>query len=163
MSQPSEVAGAAAAMRQINEAWMKGRLDALASMLHREAVMAPPGFDGRAQGRDAILAGFRDYCENATTLEFHEHDLQADVIGEVAIVTFRYDMVYERAGTAAAPAAAISGYSRSTLARGSACGGRCWAWRSIRPRWERLTLTARLRSGVSTQHRCTSRIDSRTA
>ena len=99
MSLDSEVAGAAAAMRQINEAWMKGRLDALASMLHREVVMAPPGFDGRAQGHDAILAGFRDYCENATTLEFHEHDLQADVIGEVAIVTFRYDMVYERAGT----------------------------------------------------------------
>lgn len=99
MSLPSEVAGAAAAMRQINEAWMEGRLDALASMLHHEVVMAPPGFDGRARGRDAILAGFRDYCENAATLEFHEHDLQADVIGDVAIVTFRYDMVYERAGT----------------------------------------------------------------
>ena len=98
MSLPSEVASAAAAMRQINEAWIKGRLDALAAMLHREIVMAPPGFGGRAQGRDAILAGFRDYCENATTLEFHEHDLQADVIGDVAIVTFCYDMVYERAG-----------------------------------------------------------------
>jgi ketosteroid isomerase-like protein len=98
MSVPSEAAGAAAAMRQINEAWMQGRLDALASMLHGEIVMAPPGFGGRAEGRDAILAGFRDYCENATTLEFHEHDLQADVIGDVAIVTFRYDMVYERAG-----------------------------------------------------------------
>ena len=99
MSLPSEVASAAAAMRQINEAWMKGRLDELASMLHREIVMAPPGFGGRAQGRDAILGGFRDYCENAKTVEFNEHDLQADVIGDVAIVTFRYDIVYERAGT----------------------------------------------------------------
>ena len=98
MSVPSEVASAAAAMGQINQAWQSGRLDELASMLHREIVMAPPGFDGRAQGRDAILAGFRDYCENATTLEFHERDLQADVIGDVAIVTFQYDMVYERAG-----------------------------------------------------------------
>ena len=99
MSLPSEVASAAAAMRQINQAWQNGRLDELASMLHREIVMAPPGFGGRAEGRDAILAGFRDYSENATTVEFNEHDLQADLIGDVAIVTFRYDMVYERRGT----------------------------------------------------------------
>ena len=98
MSLPSEVASAAAVMRQINQAWQAGQLDQLASMLHGEIVMAPPGFDGRAQGRDAILAGFRDYCENATTLEFREHDLQTDVIGDVAIVTFRSNMVYERAG-----------------------------------------------------------------
>jgi len=98
MSLPSEVASAAAAMRLINQAWQTGRLDELASMLHREIVMAPPGFGGRAEGRDAILAGFRDYYENAKTVEFNEHDLQADVIGDVAIVTFRYDMVYERAG-----------------------------------------------------------------
>jgi len=98
MSLPSEAASAADAMRHINQAWQTGRLDELAPMLHREIVMAPPGFDGRAQGREAILAGFRDYCENATTLEFHEHDLQSDVIGDVAIVTFRYDMVYEREG-----------------------------------------------------------------
>ena len=98
MSLPSEVASAAAAMRLINQAWQTGRLDELASMLHREIVMAPPGFGGRAEGRDAILAGFRDYYENAKTVEFNEHDLQADVISDVAIVTFRYDMVYERAG-----------------------------------------------------------------
>jgi ketosteroid isomerase-like protein len=98
MSLPSEVASAAAAMRQINTAWQNGRLDELASMLHREIVMALPGFAGRVQGRDALLAGFRDYCENARTLEFNEHELQADVIGDVAIVTVRYDMAYERAG-----------------------------------------------------------------
>jgi ketosteroid isomerase-like protein len=98
MSLPAEAASAAATIRQFNQAWQAGRLDELASMLHSEIVMAPPGFAGRAHGREAILAGFRDYCEHATTLEFHEHDLQADVIGDVAIVTFRYDMVYERAG-----------------------------------------------------------------
>ena len=98
MSLPSEVASAAATMRQINQAWQNGRLDELASMLHRDMVMAVPGFVARAQGRDAILAGFRDYNANARTLELNEHDLQADVIGEVAVVTFRFDMVYERAG-----------------------------------------------------------------
>ena len=98
MAFPAEVASAAATMRHINQAWQNGRLDELASMLHREMVMAVPGFVARAQGRDAILAGFRDYSENARTLELHEHDLQADVIGDVAIVTFRFDMMYERQG-----------------------------------------------------------------
>ena len=132
MSLPSEVASAAAVMRQINQAWQTGRLDELASMLHAEIVMAPPGFGGRAQGRDAILAGFRDYCENATTLEFDQHDLQTDVIGDVAIATFRYAWSTSTRARAASPAAAISGCSRSIPARGSACGGRCSTWRSTR-------------------------------
>jgi ketosteroid isomerase-like protein len=89
---------AATAMRQINQAWLEGRVEDLAPMAHPEIVMVFPGFAGRIQGREGFLAGFRDFRQNATIQEFREHDLQVDVAGDTAVITFRYDMIYERSG-----------------------------------------------------------------
>jgi ketosteroid isomerase-like protein len=89
---------AATAMRQINQAWLKGQVQDLAPMVHPEIVMVFPGFAGRIQGREDFLAGFGDFCQNATIQEFREHDHQVDVAGDTAVVTFRYVMVYERSG-----------------------------------------------------------------
>lgn len=89
---------AAATMRQINRAWLDGQVEDIAPMLHPEIVMVFPGFSARAQGREDFLAGLRDFCQNAIVREFNEHDVQVDVAGNMAVVTFRYEMVYERAG-----------------------------------------------------------------
>jgi ketosteroid isomerase-like protein len=87
---------AARTMREINQAWLAGKIDELAPMVHPEMVMVGPGFAGRSQGREAFLAGFRDFCENAKTHEFREDEYQVDVVGDTAIVSFRFEMVYER-------------------------------------------------------------------
>ncbi|MGH9158811.1 MAG: nuclear transport factor 2 family protein, partial [Vicinamibacteraceae bacterium] len=84
------------AMQAINAAWLDGRVEALSPLVHPDIVMAVPGFAGRARGRETLLAGFRDFCTNATVHEFHEHDRQIDIAGNTAVVTFRYEMVYER-------------------------------------------------------------------
>lgn len=89
---------AAAAMRQINQAWLEGRVEDLGPMVHSEIVTVFPDFAGKLQGRDGFLAGFRDFCQNATIQEFHEYDQQVDVARDTAVITFRYEMVYERAG-----------------------------------------------------------------
>jgi ketosteroid isomerase-like protein len=94
-SRPEE---AATAMRQINQAWLKGQVEDIASMVHPEIVMVFPNFSGRAQGREEFLAGFRDFLQNATIQEFREHDQQVDVAGDTAVVTFRHEMIYERTG-----------------------------------------------------------------
>ena len=86
----------AAAMRQINEAWLRGRVDDLGALVHDDIVMVFPGFAGRMRGKEPFLAGFRDFCQNATVHEFKEHDRQIDVVGATAVVTFPYEMVYER-------------------------------------------------------------------
>ena len=99
MEEQSSRVSAAEAMRRINQAWLSGRLADLEPMLHGEIVMAFPGFSGQVQGRESLLAGFRDFCEHARVLEFREHDHHVDVAGHVAIATFRYEMVYERDGT----------------------------------------------------------------
>jgi ketosteroid isomerase-like protein len=98
MIDESKRADVAKAMRQINQAWLNGQVQDLAPIVHTEIVMVFPGFGGRVQGREAFLAGFADFCQNATIHEFCEHDHQVDVAGDTAVVTFQYDMVYERSG-----------------------------------------------------------------
>jgi hypothetical protein len=89
---------AIATMRRINEVWLNGRVEDLAPMVHPEIVVVFSDFTGRVQGREDFLAGFRDFCQNATIQEFREHHHQVDVAGDMAVVTFQYEMVYERSG-----------------------------------------------------------------
>jgi nuclear transport factor 2 (NTF2) superfamily protein len=89
---------AAAAMRQINQAWVNGRVEDLAPMVHSDIVMVFPDFAGRIKGRKDFLAGFHDFCQNATIQEYREHDQQVDVTGDTAVITFRYEMIYQRSG-----------------------------------------------------------------
>jgi hypothetical protein len=98
MSSPTADAEGSAAMQRINRTWLEGRPEDLAPMLHPEITMVIPGFSGRVRGRDAIVAGFVDFCGNATIHEYREADHQTDVIGDTAVTTFTYEMVYERAG-----------------------------------------------------------------
>ena len=98
MEEESRRDGPANTMRQINQAWLNGRIEDLVQMVYPEMVMDFPGFAGAVQGREDVLAGFRDFCQNARVHEFHERDHQVNVTGDVVVATFRYDMVYERAG-----------------------------------------------------------------
>ena len=86
-----------AAMERINRTWLEGRTNDLLPLLHPDIVLVYPGFAGRAQGREALVAGFADFCGNATVHEYTETNHQADVIGETAVVSFTYEMVYELA------------------------------------------------------------------
>ncbi len=56
---------AAMVMRQINQAWLDGRVEDLAPMVHSEIVMVFPNFAGKVQGRENLLAGFDDFRRNA--------------------------------------------------------------------------------------------------
>jgi ketosteroid isomerase-like protein len=94
-SKREDVAGT---MRRINRAWLGGQPEDLAPMVHPEIIMVFPGFARRVQGRQDFLAGFSDFCQNAKIREFREDDYQVDVAGDMAVVTFRYEMVYERSG-----------------------------------------------------------------
>ena len=40
-----------------------------------------------------------DFCENARIVSYHEHDHQVDVIAELAVASFGFEMTYEREGT----------------------------------------------------------------
>ena len=98
MTDDPEGRSVASAMHAINQAWLGGRVDDLAPALHPEIVMALPGFSGQVRGRETLLAGFRDFVQNASIETFRELDQQIDVVGGTAVLSFAYEMVYTRAG-----------------------------------------------------------------
>jgi uncharacterized protein (TIGR02246 family) len=88
----------AAAIERINRTWLDRRPADLVPLFHPALTMVFPGFSGRAEGREANLAGFTDFCTHATVHEYRERDQQIDVIGDTAIVSFGFEIVYERGG-----------------------------------------------------------------
>jgi uncharacterized protein (TIGR02246 family) len=98
MTNEQEATAVAAAMARINRAWLDRKPDQLAPLLHPDVTMAFPGFGCKATGRDALVAGFADFCANATVHEYREGKLEIDVAGCSAVVTYTYEMTYERGG-----------------------------------------------------------------
>jgi uncharacterized protein (TIGR02246 family) len=88
----------ATAMREMNRAWLEGNADDMERLVHPDVVVILPGFAGRVAGREAFINGFRDFSESATGIQFREDDTQVDVIGGTAVVSFAYEMTYERTG-----------------------------------------------------------------
>jgi len=98
MGDESAAGAVAETMHAINQAWLEQRVDDMAPALDPGIVMVFPGFSGRIQGREPFLAGFRDFVQSATLHGFHDHDHQVDVVGDTAVITFPYEMVYTRSG-----------------------------------------------------------------
>jgi len=86
----------AGTVQQINRAWLQGRVDDLGPLLHPDVVMVFPGFGGRSAGQKEFLAGFVDFCRQAKVHDFQQRDQQVDTIGDTAVVSFAYEIVYER-------------------------------------------------------------------
>ena len=86
------------ALLRINRIWLDGQVEALAALVDADVVMVLPGFAGRVQGCEEFLAGFRDFCANAQVHEFHDDGYDTDVIGDTAVITFQYTMIYKRSG-----------------------------------------------------------------
>jgi Domain of unknown function (DUF4440) len=84
-------------MTAINQAWLENRPAEMQPYLHPDIIMVLPGFTGKIAGRKNLLDGFVEFCTNARVLEYQESDLQIQVVGNAAFVSFRFDMVYERA------------------------------------------------------------------
>jgi ketosteroid isomerase-like protein len=88
-----------ATLDALNRAWLEGRPDDMRPWIHPDITFVFPGFAGRIQGSEIFLSGFKDFCEHARVESFQESDHQADVTGETAVASFRFDVVYERDGS----------------------------------------------------------------
>jgi hypothetical protein len=84
-------------MAAINRAWRENRPSEMSPYLHADVTMVFPGFSGTVAGRDALVASYTEFCSKARVLEYSESDEQIQVIGNVAFLNFRFDMLYERA------------------------------------------------------------------
>jgi hypothetical protein len=98
MPEQSSQAEVTAVLDRINRAWLDRRPADLVPLFHPALTMVFPGFRGRAEGRAANVAGFEDFCTHATVHEYRETDRQVDVADSTAVVSFAFEMVYERGG-----------------------------------------------------------------
>lgn len=99
MTKETASAAVAHAVREVNQAWIKGEFDVLNALVDPEIVLVTPGFGERVRGSDAYVSGHRDFVENAVIHDFAEHDIDVDVVGDSAVATYRYELDYERSGT----------------------------------------------------------------
>lgn len=81
----------------INRAWRENRPSDMKPFLHSNITMVFPGFTGTLTGRDALVEGFTEFCTNARVIEYEESDEQIAIMGNVAVTSFRFTMLYERA------------------------------------------------------------------
>lgn len=68
-------------------------------LIHPDFVAIFPGSGGRMEGREPLLAGFDDFCQNARVLEYREDDLSTDAIGTSGVVSYTFSMDYQRSGS----------------------------------------------------------------
>ena len=85
-------------IRTINQTWLAGRPEDMKPLVHPEIVLVFPGFAGKITGWPAFLAGFEEFCQSSRIVSFDEGEHEVDVIGDTAVVSFNYDMVYEQKG-----------------------------------------------------------------
>lgn len=85
-------------MRRINAAWLEGRPRDLLPLFHPGVVTRHPGFTGRAEGRQALVDGFAQFCQTAKVVDFQTDEPQVDVVGATAVASFGFIMLYEYQG-----------------------------------------------------------------
>lgn len=85
-------------LEKLNQAWIRRRFDEMQAFLHPDVMLATPGFGERVRGSGAYIAGHRDFMEKAMIHEFVESTADVDIVADVAVVNYRYEMDYERSG-----------------------------------------------------------------
>jgi len=85
-------------VQRMNDAWAKNGSEPLASFFHPDIVMVRPDFAQRTEGRDACVASYEDFRNQATILDFKITNPGIDVFGDTAIATYAYEISYEMGG-----------------------------------------------------------------
>jgi hypothetical protein len=81
-----------------NRAWREGRPEEVASLFHREVVMESADGLVACRGRDAMVRSFVEYARAVDTLHFRETDHTVHVVGDTAVVSYGFEVIYEIEG-----------------------------------------------------------------
>lgn len=82
----------------INHAWSTGRAGEIGQWLDAQAVIVGPHFERAAVGRAACVAGYVDFASQAAIDTFEALNKHVDVIGDTAIVSYGFRLVYRMRG-----------------------------------------------------------------
>jgi uncharacterized protein (TIGR02246 family) len=85
-------------VHELNNAWATGHPEQLAEFFHKDIVVVSPDFSGRAEGRDACIASYADFCSQATIHGVNIGEPGVEVFGDTAVATYAYELDYEMGG-----------------------------------------------------------------
>jgi uncharacterized protein (TIGR02246 family) len=85
-------------MARISAAWRERRYDDLCQMFAEDMVFTLPGFSGRVEGREAIVASYREFMERVTLTAYREDGLVVDTWGDAAVASYHWDMAWLAGG-----------------------------------------------------------------
>jgi uncharacterized protein (TIGR02246 family) len=83
-----------AVLERISEAWQSRRYEELSQLFAKDMVFALPEQAVRVEGRDAIVAGYREFMDRVTLTSYREDQYTVDVWGDTAVASFRWDMAW---------------------------------------------------------------------
>ena len=79
---------------EINQAWLKGRVDDLTQIFHEDMVIVGPDFQELSRGRASCVKSYRDFLAQAQVLDYRESECTVDQWDEVAVATSPWEMTY---------------------------------------------------------------------
>jgi uncharacterized protein (TIGR02246 family) len=82
----------------MNRAWTSGHPEQLAGYFHEKMVAITPAGGHRLEGREACIAAWTAFVEQAKIVSWVERDPLVTVFGEAAVVTYYYDAAVEMGG-----------------------------------------------------------------
>jgi uncharacterized protein (TIGR02246 family) len=87
------------AIHDANQAWMRGEPEATAALFADDVVGVAPDLEHTVRGKAAMVKSFVDYVAYARTHRFVEQARSIEVLGDVAVATYRFDVGYTLDGT----------------------------------------------------------------
>jgi ketosteroid isomerase-like protein len=84
-------------IREMNRCWTTGwHEEQFRQYIHPDAVAIVPTTPGRLEGRDAYIAGWREFAEAAVIHEWKEtdHKVQIYAGGKCAVVTYFFSIMF---------------------------------------------------------------------
>ena len=90
-----------AMVRSMNRCWTEGwHEEQFRTFIHPDAVAIVPSIPGRLEGRDAYVAGWKQFCEEAVIHEWRESDHKVQVYagGKSAVVTCIFSITFAAGG-----------------------------------------------------------------
>src|SRR5262249_1715673 len=78
--------------------WREGRPEDVASLFHRDVVMDSADGLVPCRGREAMVRSFVEYTRAVDTLHFRETDHAVHVVGDTAVVSYGFEVIYDGEG-----------------------------------------------------------------
>lgn len=85
-------------LEQLSSAWQERRYEALTDLFAQDMVFALPGFAGRIEGVNAVVASYREFMDRVTLTAYRESPPTIDVWGDTAVASYRWDMEWLAGG-----------------------------------------------------------------